>query len=92
MTTVGDLIERLSEFDEDMEVAVAFQPSYPLTGVLSAVTGPEDVAGSEQCDEHGLYDCVDCMSSSPRVVWLAVRQEDVNGTPYAPHAAWDGSL
>ena len=36
--TVGDLLDALSEFDAAMPLAVANQPSWPLTAVPVAVT------------------------------------------------------
>lgn len=92
MTTVQELIDRLGDFDPDMEIGVAYQPSYPLTGYLAAVTGPEDIAAEEPCDEHGHYNCDECAEDAPKIVWLAVGQGDVNGSPYAPRAAWEGSI
>lgn len=64
--TVGDLLEALSEFDEDMPLAVAQQPSWPLAAVPAAVA---EWAGR---------------------VWLATRETDVDGSPYAPGEAWVG--
>jgi len=36
--TVAELIDQLSGFDEDTEVMIAFQPSYPLAGSVENVT------------------------------------------------------
>lgn len=33
--TVGELMDRLSELDENLEVAIVVQPSYPLTHEVS---------------------------------------------------------
>jgi hypothetical protein len=64
--TVGDLMEALSEFDEEMPLAVAQQPSWPLAAVPVAVA---EWAGR---------------------VWLATREAEVDGSPYAPNEAWVG--
>jgi hypothetical protein len=40
---VKDLIEKLEEYDEDMEVEIHYQYSYPLKGYLSRFTEVDKV-------------------------------------------------
>lgn len=37
MTTVGDLIHMLEDFDEDLEVRLAMQPSWPMEYTISTL-------------------------------------------------------
>jgi hypothetical protein len=67
--TIAELISNLQDaadnFPEglDTEVAVAYQPSYPLRGYISAVTVPDP----DESDDD-----------SECVVWLAVSQDGDN--------------
>ena len=62
--TKGELLQILEEFDDDVEVRMAVQPSWPfehsLHGAFSVV------------DEN---DCYDNDDDSPRVVYLAVGEQ-----------------
>lgn len=63
--TVAALIAALEDFDEDMPLAVAQQPSWPLAAVPVMVG---EWSGR---------------------VWLATREAEVDGTPYAPTEVWE---
>ncbi len=63
--TVADLIAVLEEYDEEMPLAVAQQPSWPLAAVPVTVV---EWAGR---------------------VWIATREAEVDGSPYAPGEAWE---
>lgn len=65
METVADLIAALEDYDGQMPLAVAQQPSWPLAAVPVAVA---EWAGR---------------------VWLATREVEVDGSPYAPVEAWE---
>lgn len=45
--TVGDLLDLLDGFDEDVEVRLAQQPSYPLEYELGGAESVEDEDGVE---------------------------------------------
>jgi hypothetical protein len=62
--TVGDLMELLEGYDEDQEVRIAFQPSYPLEAKLAGV-----ISGAE-CDEDQER------GGDPNVVYLAAGGAD----------------
>jgi hypothetical protein len=75
---LSELIEQLEhqlKFEGDLEVRIAYQPSYPLAAYVESVTLVE--ADEDEPDTES-------------IVWLAasegVYRED---SPYAPKAAWE---
>lgn len=88
MMTVRELIETLEQYDDDLPVAVAVQPSWPLAEIVANVVSSREIAGDERCDEHDYYNCDQCAEAQPEVIWLATQQTDVNDSPYAPNGAW----
>lgn len=77
--TVQDLLDQLEGIDPETPLAVAFQPSWPLRGSVSAVTQmPVGVHGEDEEDGLG-------------VVWLAIDPESSwDVSPYASNDAWQG--
>lgn len=86
--TVADLIALLSEMPEDAEVRLATQPSWPLAFNVHGVATGADVAGEQQCDDHGHFSCDEC---APNIVWIT-EGGSVSDSPYAPSAAWAAAL
>lgn len=82
---VRELIERLDEMDQDAEVWLATQPNWPLQFELAGATSAAEIAGEQQCDEHGDYSCDDC-AAGDNVVYLV--EGDHPDQPYAPRGAW----
>lgn len=78
ITTVADLMELLEGFDPMAPVRIAFQPNYPLAAEVAAVTQP------------------DFNDAEPETatVWIAATSgvNSYDESPYAPSAAWAGSL
>lgn len=50
--TVGDLIARLQEFDEEAEVRFAYQPSWPLQDHIGDVRQTDDRPTCPNCERH----------------------------------------
>lgn len=79
--TIGELLEELQmmaeEHGDDVEVRIAYQPSYPLAADLDAVTLVKNEQGVHRKD---------------KIVWLAASTSvGYSENPYAPSQAWDGS-
>jgi hypothetical protein len=75
--TVGELIEYLEQYDDKTEVAVAYQPSYPLRGVINNVVSNRELVDVTESDE-------DEVNADEEIVWIAV-----NGTSeYGPRGVW----
>ena len=65
----------------ETEVAIAYQPSYPLRGRIAAVTIPAEVdPGDMDPDETNDPD------GDRAVLWIATDQD--NESPYAPRWPW----
>lgn len=63
--TVKELIEQLEDFDENLEVRLAMQPSYPMCGSIRNIC--HDMSNGENrlliaCSGHEDYGC-------PRAAW-----------------------
>ncbi|UQS95160.1 hypothetical protein Pam4_17 [Pseudanabaena phage Pam4] len=88
---IRDLIAMLEEAAEthgdDLAVQIAYQPSYPLAATLDAVTV---LSAGEDEDDEDYEPGVD--DDEPQVLWLAAGGHPDTGSPYAPRAAWDGTL
>lgn len=78
--TVGELREHLEGYEEEQEIRVAFQPSWPLRARIQHVTSGEEVHGE-------LYDDEDAKEIAD-FVWIAVDQVGGDENPYAPKGAW----
>jgi hypothetical protein len=83
--TVRELIDLLGDFDEDADVRIAYQPSWPLAAEVANVTSSEEaeLLSDDEAMEVAAPD-------PPNVVWIAatsgVGRHDEN--PYAPSGAW----
>lgn len=80
--TIRELIERLQEIaettDDEREIRIAQQPTWPLEATIVAVTDPyEEGAGDIPADDTW---------NDPTVVWIATSETG----EYAPTAAWSG--
>jgi len=79
--TVYELKQILEDFDEDKQIRVAFQPSWPLRAHIQSV-GEIDREGMED-EEDPAQDDVE------EFVWIAVEQVSSSSeNPYAPREAW----
>lgn len=87
--TVSELRDLLADLPGDAEVRMATQPHWPMASQLRGIATGSSIAGETQCDEHGYYSCDDCTDDS--VVWL-VEGDSIFDDPYAPRAAWDGTV
>lgn len=76
---LSELIEQLQDhlkFEGDLEVRIAYQPSYPLAAYLESVSLVEADDDDERATES--------------IVWLAASETvSHRHSPYAPKAAWD---
>jgi hypothetical protein len=85
--TIDQLIEAAQEArDElggDAEVRIAYQPNYPLRGILQAVTVPEDDPYDEDNSASG-------QDNDGKMLWLAAGAVDYGENPYGPEWAWNG--
>lgn len=81
--TVRELIRDLEQYDEDVEVRVAFQPEWPLRAKVRNVIASEEFVGYGDEDDPE-------RDGVENYVWIAVDQVSSSGdeNPYAPHGAW----
>jgi hypothetical protein len=80
--TVGELKNILDYLDEDKEIRVAFQPSWPLRAKIQSVVDGEELSGER---DDGYEDTPE----SAQFVWIAVDQvSSYSEHPYAPKEAW----
>jgi len=83
MYNIGELIEVLTDlrdnYGPEARVRIAYQPNYPLTTTLSAVT----------------LDCTraEMAKGGTPILWLATGDAaPYDESPYAPRHAWDGDV
>lgn len=79
---VRDLIAALENYDEDTEVLVAQQPSWPLQFVLSGVVSTEDLAEEGYLDEEA-------EPTEEAVLYLVAGEHPHKLGPYAPSAVFE---
>lgn len=84
---VRELIEILEDCDQEAEVLLAHQPSYPLQFTLRGVATSDDLVGETRCDQHDHYSCDECVGDREPVVYLAEGHHPDH--PYADAAIWD---
>ena len=85
---VRELIELLEQYDEDAEVRVALQPSWPLRASVQNVICSEELRNLD--GEGGPLDPDADLEEA--FVWIAVDQVSSSSeNPYAPRAAWSES-
>lgn len=84
--TVGELKERLEDFDDELEIRLATQPSWPLRFRLAGVTSDEEAFEysytPEEQDERG-------GEPSENFLWLVEGGTPHDESPYAPRYVWD---
>lgn len=100
--TVGELLELLEGVDQDAEVRLATQPSWPLQYKVRGVVTPDDVreASEEMCQECGYFNGChkdECPVADeepeeiPNIVYI-VEGNQPSDSPYLPgdvrNAAW----
>jgi hypothetical protein len=90
---VRDLIELLENYDDDADVMVAHQPSYPLAETLAGVASNDD--REAECPEHDGYlvghaGCdLEPESDDETIVWLVAGGHHWDRSPYAPRWVFD---
>jgi hypothetical protein len=52
---VGELRELLEGVEDDVELRIAWQPSWPLAGTVAGVRCPGDDSDEQTCPEHPDY-------------------------------------
>lgn len=81
--TVQELIDQLECQDPELEVRIAFQPSYPLAAHVANIISSEEIGGGEEPELE------DTIEAKP-IVWLAATESvGYNENPYAPRGAWN---
>jgi hypothetical protein len=83
--TVAELIQLLEQYDEDAEIRVAFQPSWPLRARVQNVIASDEVVDEDDEDE----DPAAADQRGENIVWIAVDQvSQYDENPYAPKTVW----
>jgi len=79
--TIDELIDLLADARDDLggdaPVRVAYQPSWPLRGVVSSFMSPNPTAAEDADPDR-------------RAVWLGVGNAPHDENPYAPEWAFGG--
>jgi len=81
--TVSELVELLSYYDDDVEVAVAQQPSWPLAARVVNVTSSYELQDAREGADVDGDD-----NFPPEVIWVATEESVIADSPYAPREAW----
>lgn len=84
LTTVGDLIEALEDYDPSQPIMLAHQPSWPLAEVLSHI-----VSASECAEYNEEEDEQEDIGEAEDIVWLVLGGHDSRRSPYAPRVVFD---
>ena len=79
--TVRELIEMLEDCNEDAEVRMAYQPSYPLESQIACVTADSDLQPDEDDEVN------DEESTDGEVVWLCEGSQ----VGYGRKSVWMGN-
>lgn len=94
---LSELIETLEKMaegrDEDVEVFLATQPSWPMANEIACVTDLSTMCPTcefEVGEEHA-GDCDRSGEVEAGVIWIAATSGEPYGeSPYAPRVAWSG--
>jgi hypothetical protein len=78
-----ELIDMLEDFDQEAEVRLACQPSWPLAFNVAGA-----VADSELADFVDERDTDDVPEPARNVVWIVQGDHPHEEDPYAPKACW----
>lgn len=91
--TVRDLIDLLEQYDDDLEVRVAYQPNWPLRGTVDTVTSSDEIRESTAygADDEDGYAERDHTTDDDQFVWISVGSAPYGEDPYAPTAAFSGT-
>ena len=90
MTTVRDLREMLQDYDDDTEVLIVHQESWPLALVVDRMVSDDEIAAdSDVYDERVLDEReADEDADGPGVVWIVAGGHPWDRSPYGPKAAF----
>lgn len=80
---VSTLREILEGYEDDADVMIAHQPSWPLAETVRCVTTLEEV---EEYDEEEGEDDDD---EERKVVWIVAGGADYKRSPYAPRSVFE---
>ena len=85
ITTVGELIARLEDYDPETPIMLAHQPSWPLAETLAGIVGPEDreMPSDDEVDPDE--------AAEPDTVWLVAGGHAWDRSPYAPGWVFEGA-
>jgi hypothetical protein len=88
---VREPIDVLEQYDEDAEIRVAFQPSWPLRGKVANVVSSDEIRDDDNDPEYADPDAERDPADPVRedFVWIAVDQVSSSSeNPYAPKEVW----
>lgn len=85
--TVGELKQRLEFIDDDAEVRIAYQESWPLQATVRGLTEGDELQADPDMDDEE-RDEVEAKLAD--VVWL-VEGMQCDDSPYAPHGVFDAA-
>lgn len=89
---VGELKEMLEDLDDDLEIRLAHQPSWPLRFNLRSVVTPEghmEALRQEAWDAGRDPDEVEADEDNSKFVWLVEGDHPYDESPYAPRILWE---
>jgi hypothetical protein len=79
---VGELIERLQQFDEDAEVRLAFQPSWPLQFEIKGVASLREAERQEPEEDQ-------TEEREDDIIYIVEGSHPHKDSPYANRNLWD---
>lgn len=84
---VHELRDLLEDYDDNADVLIAHQPSWPLQEVVQRVVSTDELQDEmEPSDEDYDDDDEDLRAST---VYLVAGGHPYDGSPYAPRACWE---
>ncbi len=97
--TVGQLREALEQYDDEIEIRIVHQESYPLQEVIGGLW-EADPTRCEECgvsklrhNDHNENACDEFSSPADgdeRIVYLVANGHPSHGSPYGSKEAWNG--
>lgn len=92
ITTVGDLLAALSDYDESTPVMIAHQPNYPLAEKVAHLVAASELL--EVLDRNGDDRDPDALEheldeAGGEVLWIVAGGPQWDRSPYAPPAAFE---
>lgn len=79
--TVGELKYLLEDYDEEAEVRIATQPSWPLQSSVAGLISSEELPEDEDNDPNA--------NPEDGVVWIVEGQQCREPSPYAPRGVFE---